>query len=105
MALGPGAGRDYEGLLAASSRRIAAATGSAETDAVLQLYTSGTTGRAKGVLLSHRNLLANTWTNRVEGSVIPSDRYLASAPLAHVAAALGSSRRPRRSDTCDRAKV
>ena len=76
VSLGP----EYERLLATASGRLADDPGRDETDAVLQPYTSGTTGRAKGVVLSHRNLLANTWTNRVERSVLPSDRYLASAP-------------------------
>jgi fatty-acyl-CoA synthase len=37
-------------------------------------------------MLSHRNLMANSWHHLVEGSVIPSDRYLTMAPLCHLAA-------------------
>jgi len=48
-------------------------------------YTGGTTGRPKGVMLSHLNLLANAKHNTMEAGFWPSDRYLHSAPMFHVA--------------------
>jgi acyl-CoA synthetase (AMP-forming)/AMP-acid ligase II len=48
-------GEDYEGWVDGLTGRTEPAADADEEDAVLQLYTSGTTGRAKGVLLSHRN--------------------------------------------------
>jgi len=48
-------------------------------------YTGGTTGRPKGVMLSHRNLLANAKHNTMEAGFRPTDRYLHSAPMFHVA--------------------
>src|ERR1019366_2377237 len=33
-----------------------------EDDLAGIFYTGGTTGKAKGVMLTHRNLMANTWT-------------------------------------------
>ena len=48
------------------------------------VYTGGTSGRPKGVMLSHRNLLANAKQFIACGHV-RSDRYLHAAPMFHVA--------------------
>ena len=57
---------------------------SAETDAAVILYTSGTTGQAKGAELSHSNLLLNALTcNRLFGSTPASDTHLLVLPLFH----------------------
>ena len=48
------------------------------------VYTSGTTGTAKGAVLSHDNLVANA-RNLVEAwRITDADRYLAVLPLFHV---------------------
>jgi long-chain acyl-CoA synthetase len=48
-------------------------------------YTSGTTGPPRGVLLSHRALLANLeQISGVEGVLRPDDRVLITIPLFHV---------------------
>ena len=47
------------------------------------LYTSGTTGTPKGVMLSHRNFLANGRSILDFGLVGPSDTLLAILPLHH----------------------
>ncbi|WP_328995106.1 long-chain fatty acid--CoA ligase [Kribbella sp. NBC_01245] len=52
----------------------------------LILYTSGTTGKPKGAMLSHGNLIWNTY-NVIIGTDVASDEVtLVSAPLFHVAA-------------------
>jgi acyl-CoA synthetase (AMP-forming)/AMP-acid ligase II len=51
----------------------------------LQMYTSGTTGRPKGALLTHDNLIANTLTALAERDYTSADRYLHVAPLYHIA--------------------
>jgi malonyl-CoA/methylmalonyl-CoA synthetase len=48
------------------------------------LYTSGTTGRSKGAMLTHRNLLSNTETLRTSWGFRSSDVLLHALPLFHV---------------------
>jgi long-chain acyl-CoA synthetase len=59
--------------------------GGAEDTAVL-LYTSGTSGRPKGAMLTHRALLANlSQLSAIEPAVVaPDDRVLLVLPLFHV---------------------
>jgi long-chain acyl-CoA synthetase len=57
---------------------------SAETDPAVILYTSGTTGQAKGAELSHSNLLLNALTcNRLFGTKPATDTHLLVLPLFH----------------------
>jgi len=53
-------------------------------DIALLMYTSGTTGAPKGVLLSHGNLLANARNISAEHRLGVGDRVLASLPLYHI---------------------
>lgn len=53
-------------------------------DAALIVYTSGTTGAAKGAVLSHNNLAANGVTLVTVWRITDRDRYLAVLPLFHV---------------------
>jgi len=50
----------------------------------LMLYTSGTSGRPKGVLLSEKNLLATALNFAVLGQVSSTSVFLADAPMFHV---------------------
>lgn len=47
-------------------------------------YTSGTTGQAKGVVLSHENLIKATTAAQLEFHFDTSDRYPSYLPLAHI---------------------
>jgi long-chain acyl-CoA synthetase len=47
------------------------------------VYTSGTTGRPKGVMLSHRNMLANAYSGMRSVALKPTDRLLSFLPLSH----------------------
>ncbi|QIL81347.1 AMP-binding protein [Diaphorobacter sp. HDW4A] len=50
----------------------------------LIMYTSGTTGVPKGVLLSHANLLANAAATTEAHQLNASDRVMVSLPLYHI---------------------
>lgn len=50
------------------------------------MYTSGTTGRPKGAVLSHKNQLSNALSVLVERDSSPDDIYLCIPPLFHEAA-------------------
>ena len=65
------------------SHPYAASSPAADTIALL-MYTSGTTGVPKGVMLSHANLVANALAISQEHGLGPSDRVLAVLPLYHI---------------------
>ncbi|HZI82269.1 MAG TPA: AMP-binding protein, partial [Casimicrobiaceae bacterium] len=48
------------------------------------MYTSGTTGNPKGVLLSHANMLHAGRTVSAAHALTPADRVLSSLPLYHI---------------------
>ncbi len=48
------------------------------------LYTSGTTGRSKGAMLSHRNLLSNAETLKTYWDWQPGDVLIHALPIFHV---------------------
>jgi long-chain acyl-CoA synthetase len=55
----------------------------AESDLAALVYTGGTTGRAKGVMLTHANLFEAGRAGHVAGHVDGIDRSLSCLPLAH----------------------
>lgn len=53
---------------------------------VLQLYTSGTTGKPKGAMISHRNMLSDiSQISFAIGNCCPGQRSLHALPLFHIA--------------------
>ncbi len=58
--------------------------GLAEPDDLASIvYTSGTTGRPKGVMLSHKNMLSNAYCGMRSVALTPQDRMLSFLPLSH----------------------
>jgi acyl-CoA synthetase (AMP-forming)/AMP-acid ligase II len=55
-----------------------------EDDLAFLMYTSGTTGRPKGAMLTHQNLVTNTINWTIEMDARPGDVWLSGLPLFHI---------------------
>jgi long-chain acyl-CoA synthetase len=78
----PGGELPYEQLAAGGGRPA----GNVSPEALAGIfYTGGTTGRPKGVMLSHANLVANAKHVIMGWDYRPDDRYLHAGPMFHLA--------------------
>ena len=78
---------DGSGSLTAGSERLAATFDTVPRDGrepAALLYSSGTTGEPKGIVLSHANLLCNTETLVEAWGFTAGDRLLHALPIFHV---------------------
>jgi fatty-acyl-CoA synthase len=73
---------DYETTLAEAPETFSRPTID-ESDLLTINYTSGTTSRPKGVMITHRNAYMNTIGTLVHISMSPADRYLWTLPMFH----------------------
>jgi len=58
-------------------------------DLVCINYTSGTTGKPKGVMLTHRNFVFDILNSTKIVKIVPEDRFLSFLPLSHVLERMG----------------
>jgi fatty-acyl-CoA synthase len=75
--------QDYEAVLASASPEFVTPVGIAETDMATLNYTSGTTARPKGVMLSHRACATSVINYLMALHVRPTDVYLHTLPMFH----------------------
>jgi len=73
---------DYESALDAASSQFERPE-IAETDLLSINYTSGTTSRPKGVMITHRNAYMNVVGTLIHIHMTPGDRYLWTLPMFH----------------------
>src|SRR5215218_3160241 len=74
---------DYEALLARGSADVPPDPGLDENDLATLNYTSGTTARPKGVMMTHRNLYANALNFILHLGVSDRDTILHTLPMFH----------------------
>jgi len=79
----PGGMFDYEALIAKHEPAPDAMARGSDLAGIF--YTGGTTGRSKGVMLSHANLMANALNALAEGLFGGGAVYLHAAPMFHLA--------------------
>ncbi len=89
LGLGPnGVGEDYLALADRFEPQPLAAPDVEPEDLCAIVYTGGTTGNPKGVLMSHRVWAAMTWIQMAEWELPPDLRMLVATPLSHAALSL-----------------
>lgn len=79
----PAGWQSYDALLAAMPEEPAEPALVDENEPSALLYTSGTTGRPKGVMLTHRNLYLNALNATIEFGLTHSDVYLHTLAMFH----------------------
>jgi long-chain acyl-CoA synthetase len=77
-------GRRDEKITTFESLLLRRADESRENDLASIVYTSGTTGEPKGVMLTNANFLANVRAARERINVTPDDKFMSFLPLSHV---------------------
>ena len=75
--------RDYEAALSGAGAGLAAMTPRSSDDLMMLLYTSGTTGRPKGVMQTFGMVYVNAVNTFLSGKVVPGDIHLNVLPFFH----------------------
>jgi fatty-acyl-CoA synthase len=76
-------GPEYEAFLAATDLDLELSWARSEDDPISINYTSGTTGRPKGVVYTHRGAYLNALNVALEFGLAPSSVYLWTLPMFH----------------------
>lgn len=79
----------YEPLLREQKEEIFIVEDIHENDVAGIFYTGGTTGRSKGVMLTHKNIVTNAFHCVISLPYTENDTYLHAAPMFHLAEAGG----------------
>jgi long-chain acyl-CoA synthetase len=77
-----GRASEFSGLMNDAPLQSPAAVG--EEDTAMILYTSGTTGRPKGAMLAHCNIIHSAMVYEACMELTSADRSIAAVPLSHV---------------------
>ncbi|HUT50721.1 MAG TPA: class I adenylate-forming enzyme family protein [Alphaproteobacteria bacterium] len=80
-------GDAYEALLADAAPALTLDKEVDPEDALLILYTSGTTGLPKGAVISHRAEIARNLVMHAEQHIVPGDTFAVWSPLFHMGGA------------------
>ncbi len=76
--------REFDKILAAAYKLISKSQRNVNEDDLASIvYTSGTTGHSKGVMLTHKNIVHDAVATLNMVSIVPEDRLLSILPLAH----------------------
>ncbi len=77
---------NYDDVVSKGSHMLESVDQAMEDDELAGLfYTGGTTGRAKGVMLSHKNVMSNAIHALISVSFSDQDKWLHAAPMFHLA--------------------
>ena len=82
---------EYDALVAAAPRTRSTTPPCTRTNLAGLFYTGGTTGASKGVMLTHRNLIANAINMQMVMPLALDDVYLVMAPLFHAAGSVSAA--------------
>ena len=86
--------------LARGSRQALMQTPPCAADLAAIVYTSGTTGKPKGVMLTHRNVVADVKAVMARIQPLPSDVFLSFLPLSHTFERTGGYYLPMAAGSC-----
>jgi long-chain acyl-CoA synthetase len=75
--------RQVDDWLGDAGREALASGATSPDDLASIVYTSGTTGRPKGVMLSHGNMVRNAYSGLRSVAIRPRDLFLSFLPLSH----------------------
>lgn len=81
----PSGAISWDAMMQAADGNVGEAPACGADDPLLIQYTSGTTSFPKGVLLTHRNMLANGYFSGLRMGLRPADRFHSARPFFHVA--------------------